>query len=204
MKKLIALAKVACKPPNVVFKSKKHSPHLTRMKATFSSWQLQSEPYKSNLCQWGKSLLRIDIKTESEFPSIVVFPLGRGLEPWVQCFRCSSKRSCTRNSAQMKMLFLGHWISKGVIQMDQEKIRSIVDWEVPKKEKTGSSWWSQMLEAILDTTRQLRKSRKLPQPRGGCLLYRNRKPKNMSLFYKLLKGGESPRLLGGKGSSISS
>lgn len=35
--------------------------------------------------------------------------------------------------------FLGHWISKGVIQMDQEKIRSVVDWEVPKKERAGSS-----------------------------------------------------------------
>ncbi|KAA8516792.1 hypothetical protein F0562_017098 [Nyssa sinensis] len=35
------------------------------------------------------------------------------------------------------MLFLGHWISKGVIQMDQEKIRSVVDWEVPKKERTA-------------------------------------------------------------------
>lgn len=45
-----------------------------------------------------------------------------------------------------------------------------------------------MLEAILDTARQLRRSRKLPQPRGG-LLYR--KPKNVSEpFYKLLKGGE--------------
>ena len=57
------------------------------------------------------------------------------------------------------MLFLGHWISKGVIQMDQEKIRSVVDWEVPKKERAGSSWWSQMLEAIIDTARQLKKSR---------------------------------------------
>jgi len=45
-----------------------------------------------------------------------------------------------------------------------------------------------MLEAILDTARQLRKSRKLPQPRGGCLLYRNRKPKNVSLFTNFLKG----------------
>jgi hypothetical protein len=36
-----------------------------------------------------------------------------------------------------------------------------------------------MLEAILDTARQLRRSRKLPQPRRG-LLYR--KPKNWSLF----------------------
>jgi hypothetical protein len=42
-----------------------------------------------------------------------------------------------------------------------------------------------MLEAILDTARQLRKSRKLPQPR----LYR--KPKNVSLFTNFLKkGGE--------------
>lgn len=72
VKKLIALAKVACKPPHVVFHSEKHSPHLTGTKATFSPWQLQSEPYKSHLCQWGKSLLRID--TKSEFPSIVVFP----------------------------------------------------------------------------------------------------------------------------------
>ena len=37
------------------------------------------------------------------------------------------------------MLFLGHWISKGVIQMDQEKIRSVLDWEVPRKERAGSS-----------------------------------------------------------------
>nr|GEV14659.1 transposase (putative), gypsy type [Tanacetum cinerariifolium] len=29
--------------------------------------------------------------------------------------------------------------SKGVIQMDQEKIRSVLDWEVPKKERAGSS-----------------------------------------------------------------
>nr|GEY82403.1 hypothetical protein Ccrd_001133 [Tanacetum cinerariifolium] len=29
--------------------------------------------------------------------------------------------------------------SKGVIQMDQEKIRSVLDWEVPKNEKAGSS-----------------------------------------------------------------
>ena len=43
-----------------------------------------------------------------------------------------------RNGAKTKVLFLGHWISKGVIQMDQEKIRSIVDWEVPKKERAGS------------------------------------------------------------------
>ncbi|GKB88471.1 hypothetical protein Tco_0960743, partial [Tanacetum coccineum] len=28
---------------------------------------------------------------------------------------------------------------KGVIQMDQEKIRSVLDWEVPKKERAGSS-----------------------------------------------------------------
>ena len=41
-----------------------------------------------------------------------------------------------------------------------------------------------MLEAILDTARQLRKSRKL----GVCLLYRNRKPKNLSLFTNFLKG----------------
>lgn len=26
-----------------------------------------------------------------------------------------------------------------MIQMDQEKIRSVVDWEVPKKERAGSS-----------------------------------------------------------------
>jgi hypothetical protein len=42
-----------------------------------------------------------------------------------------------------------------------------------------------MLEAILDTAGQLRRSRKLPQPRGG-LLYR--KPKNVSLFTNFLKG----------------
>lgn len=39
-----------------------------------------------------------------------------------------------------------------------------------------------MLEAILDTARQLRKSRKLPQPRAEA---KKREP-----FYKLLKGGE--------------
>ncbi|EPS74701.1 hypothetical protein M569_00076 [Genlisea aurea] len=39
----------------------------------------------------------------------------------------------TRKGAQTKVLFLGHLI--GVIQMDQEKIRSVVDWEVAKKEK---------------------------------------------------------------------
>lgn len=44
-----------------------------------------------------------------------------------------------------------------------------------------------MLEAILDTARQLRRSIKLPQPRRGY-----RKPKNWSLLKikKLLKGGE--------------
>lgn len=44
-----------------------------------------------------------------------------------------------------------------------------------------------MLEAILDTARQLRRSRKLPQPRRGY-----RKPKNWSLFTNFLKG-ESAR-----------
>jgi len=42
-----------------------------------------------------------------------------------------------------------------------------------------------MLEAILDTARQRRRSRKLPQPRRG-------KPKNVSLFTNFLKG-ESAR-----------
>lgn len=35
------------------------------------------------------------------------------------------------------MFFLDHWISKGVIQMDQEKTRSLVNWEVLKK-KAGT------------------------------------------------------------------
>lgn len=44
-----------------------------------------------------------------------------------------------------------------------------------------------MLEAILDTARQLRRSRKLPQPRGGY-----RKPKNVS--QRQQKGGGDGRL----------
>lgn len=40
-----------------------------------------------------------------------------------------------------------------------------------------------MLEAILDTARQLRRSRKLPQPRRG-------EAKKREPFYKLLKVGE--------------
>ncbi|XP_042988526.1 uncharacterized protein LOC122316074 isoform X2 [Carya illinoinensis] len=43
------------------------------------------------------------------------------------------KRSC------MKRCSDGHWISKSVIQMDQEKIKSVMGWEVPKKERAGSS-----------------------------------------------------------------
>ncbi|GJZ31128.1 hypothetical protein Tco_0576175 [Tanacetum coccineum] len=33
----------------------------------------------------------------------------------------------------------GRAVDRGVIQMDQEKIRSVLDWEVPKKERAGSS-----------------------------------------------------------------
>lgn len=91
---------------------------------------------------------------------------------------------------QTKVLFLGHWISKGVIQIDQEKIRSFLDWEVPKKGRAGSSGEAGCSKQFsFFTTRQLRKSRKLPQPRRG-LYYR--KPKNLSLFTNFLKG-ESDR-----------
>lgn len=78
MKKQIALAKVVF-IPHAVFHSEKHSPHLTGTKATFSPWKLQSEPYKSNLCLWVKTKV-FSTKSESEFPSLVVFPSGRGLE----------------------------------------------------------------------------------------------------------------------------
>ncbi|GJW69934.1 ribonuclease H-like domain-containing protein, partial [Tanacetum coccineum] len=44
-----------------------------------------------------------------------------------------------KKNTEIKMLWLGHWINKGVIQMDQEKIRSVLDWEVPKKERACSS-----------------------------------------------------------------
>lgn len=60
------------------------------------------------------------------------------------------------------MLFLGHWISKGVIQIDPEKIRV---WTRKCRRRREQAAVVRMLEAIDDTTRQLRRSRKLPQPR---------------------------------------
>lgn len=73
MKKLIALAKVACKSPHVVFQFRKRFPERRLL-----SFPFNQSPYKSNLLQWGKSILRSIPTSESEYPSIVVF---RGLEP---------------------------------------------------------------------------------------------------------------------------
>ena len=76
------------------------------------------------------------------------------------------------------MLFLGHWISKGVIQMDQEKIRSVLDWEVPKKERVGSSGEAGCSKPF--SIRQNSSGRVESCHNLGGLLYR--KPKNVSLF----------------------
>lgn len=35
--------------------------------------------------------------------------------------------------ARIEVIFLGHWVSKGQVRMDEQKVQAIVDWSVPTK-----------------------------------------------------------------------
>lgn len=78
--KSIASCSLSLASCTFLFHSEKHSPHLTGTKATFSPWQLQSEPVQKSPLP-VRRVASSQNRYQSEFPSIVVFPSGRGLEP---------------------------------------------------------------------------------------------------------------------------